>query len=417
MIIMYKLTKEGEEYLRDGFPELNLLDIMEKPLAIDEAKKKVKNFSIALQWAKKNGWVELREGKIYKKHAQEDFKLDKALHDVSLGHEVIESVLAVLLSRNLVKKEREDIMKRAEKLSGSEVSFLTEDLIKTGTWKSVKFREYNVTVPGMEIYPGKRHPYSAFLDWVKTKLVALGFEEMSGPLIETEFWNMDALYMPQHHAARDIHDAYFVKAPAYAESLDKDVLKAVKNSHEKGVSGSRGWEYEYDEKRAHRHILRTHGTVLSAKTLASKPNIPGRYFSIARCFRYDIIDATHLPDFYQIEGIVVNDSLDIRHLVGILRLFAKEFANTEKIKIVPTYFPFTEPSLELQAKHPKLGWIELGGAGVFRKELTVPLGVNAPVLAWGLGIDRIAMLNLGIDDIRELFSTKLSYLRSSRVVY
>jgi phenylalanyl-tRNA synthetase alpha chain len=96
-------------------------------------------------------------------------------------------------------------------------------------------------------------------------------------------------------------------------------------------------------------------------------------------------------------------------------MFAKEFADTDEIKLVPAYFPFTEPSVELFAKHPELGWIELGGAGIFRPELTKPLGVRVPVIAWGMGIDRIAMFKLGIKDIRELFSHDLKVLRETKV--
>jgi phenylalanyl-tRNA synthetase alpha chain len=152
--------------------------------------------------------------------------------------------------------------------------------------------------------------------------------------------------------------------------------------------------------------------------LASKElQIPGRYFSIARCFRYDIVDATHLSDFFQTEGIVVEEGLNFSHLKGLLRMFAEEFAQTDQIKITPGYFPFTEPSAELHAKHPELGWIELGGSGIFRPEVVKPLvGREVPVLAWGIGIDRIAMFNLGIKDIRQLFSHDLQFLRNARVI-
>ena len=98
-------------------------------------------------------------------------------------------------------------------------------------------------------------------------------------------------------------------------------------------------------------------------------------------------------------------------------MFAKEFAETDEIKIVPGYFPFTSPSAELFAKHPKLGWIELGGAGIFRPELVKPLlGKEISVLAWGLGIDRLGMFKLGIKDIRKLFSHDLKFLRSAKII-
>lgn len=229
---------------------------------------------------------------------------------------------------------------------------------------------------------------------------------------------MDALYMPQFHAARDIHDAYFLKEPKYAKALDKNILNAVKKTHEKGTSESRGWEYQYDVQRAHRLVLRTHDTAISPKTLSSQNlKIPGKYFQISRCFRYDIVDATHLPDFYQLGGFVIDKELNIRHLIGLLKLFAREFANTDKVKIMPSYFPFTEPSVQLMAKHPNFGWLELAGAGIFRHEMTDPLGIKHPVIAWGAGLDRIFMLSSGINDIRDLFSHDINFLRKSEVVY
>jgi phenylalanyl-tRNA synthetase alpha chain len=356
-------------------------------------------------------------GRTIKLTKMPEFPEQDALARIDAGKETEENLLKVLLQRNLVSEVREDLRKRAEKLAGKEITTLTPELIKTGLWKDVKFRKYNVAGIGKKRYPGKRQPYDAFLDYVKDRLVGLGFEEMTGPLVETEFWNMDALYMPQFHAARDIHDAYFIKEPKYAKLLDRKILDAVKAAHEKGVAKSRGWEYQYDAERAHRLILRTHGTVLSAKTLASNPNIPGKYFSIMRCFRYDVIDSTHLPDFYQVEGIILDEGLNLRHLAGVLKMFAGEFANSDKIKIAPSYFPFTEPSVELRVKHDKLGWIELGGAGIFRPEMTIPLGVNVPVLAWGLGIDRIFMCNTGVTDIRDLFTYDLQKLREAKVIY
>jgi len=241
---------------------------------------------------------------------------------------------------------------------------------------------------------------------------------MSGPLVETEFWGMDALFMPQFHSARDIHGAYYTESPKNG-SVDKKFMELVKGSHEQGKGTiSKGWGYQFSEQKTQQHILRTQGTALSARMLASPDlQIPGKYFSIARCFRPDVVDATHAPDFNQVEGIVVEEGLDFRHLKGLLNMFAKEFAHATKIKIKPAYFPFTEPSAELFAKHPDLGWIELGGSGILRPEVVKPLlGREVSVLAWGLGIDRIAMFNLGIKDIRELFSRKLDFIRGAKVI-
>jgi len=227
------------------------------------------------------------------------------------------------------------------------------------------------------------------------------------------------LFMPQFHSARDIHQGYYVKEPKYAKDLPENVVKNVKAAHENGFgTGSKGWGYDFDVKRTHRHILRTQGTACSARMLASKDlKIPGKYYAIARCFRYDVVDATHLSDFFQTEGIVVEEGLNFRHLKGLLRMFAEEFAETYQIKIVPGYYPYTEPSASLYAKHPQLDWIELGGSGIFRPEMVKPLlGREVPVLAWGIGLDRLAMFKLGIKDIRQLFSHDLEFLRNAKVV-
>jgi phenylalanyl-tRNA synthetase alpha chain len=297
---------------------------------------------------------------------------------------------------------------------------LTREMLKTGGWRQVLattgFRPYNVG-ENPEPVVGRRDPYREFLDHVKQRLLALGFEEMTGSLVETEFWDMDALFLPQFHPAREIHDVYFVDDGEGGHAWQKSVseaehraIAAVAAEHEgRGGSGSRGWGYEFDRERTLRLVLRSQGTVLSARWLARKElRIPGKYFAMARCFRYDTVDATHAPDFFQIEGIVVSERTSFRHLLGLLELFAVEIARADEIKFAPAYFPFTEPSVEIHVRHPDLGWMELGGAGIFRPEVTLPHGVEAPVIAWGLGLDRMAMVALGIGDIRELFTNNLA---------
>ena len=296
-----------------------------------------------------------------------------------------------------------------------EVSQLSPELLKDGSWRTKRFRKYTISLRAPRIAAGKRHPYREFLDRVKTKLVSMGFQEMRGSLIETEFWNMDALYMPQFHPARDIHDVYFVKEPTHASEIAEPFFSRVAAAHRNGGNtGSTGWGYDFNEERARRLVLRSQGTAVSARTLASGPNVPGKYFSIARCFRYDQVDATHATDFFQVEGIVLGQDINFRTLLGLLELFAREVAQAKEIKFLPAYFPFTEPSVELHVKHPRLGWMELGGAGLFRPEVTLPLGVDVPVIAWGLGLDRMAMVALGIHDIRDLFTGDLEMIRTTR---
>ncbi len=300
-------------------------------------------------------------------------------------------------------------------VAGEEVSQLTSDLLKDGAWRGKVFRKYNIGLRPSRVFGGKKHPYRAFLDEVKARLLAMGFEEMRGSLVENEFWNMDALYMPQFHPAREIHDVYFVREPRESRPITEPFATNVARAHESGTgTGSVGWRYPFDAARARRLVLRSQGTAVSARTMAGRPKIPGKYFSIARCFRYDQVDATHAPDFFQVEGIVLGEGITFRTLLGLLRLFAVEVARAPEVKFLPAYFPYTEPSVELHVRHPKLGWMELGGAGLFRPEVTLPLGVTVPVIAWGLGLDRMAMMALGIRDIRDLFTPDLEQIRAQR---
>jgi phenylalanyl-tRNA synthetase alpha chain len=299
-------------------------------------------------------------------------------------------------------------------ITGDEIGGLTPEMLESGSWRGKTFRPYNVKVPPTRLVPGRSNPYAKFLEDVKDKLSSLGFEEFDGPLVETEFWNSDALFMPQFHSARDIHDVYHVAEPKKAKAIEEPWLSRVAAAHENGGNtGSRGWNYVFDREFTKRLILRSQGTVLSAKTLPGA-NIPGKYFGIVRCFRYDRVDATHLSDFYQTEGIVLGEDVNLRTLLGMLDMFAREVAGAKEVKYVPGYFPFTEPSVEVHIKHPVLGWFELGGSGIFRPEVTHSLGVEVPVAAWGIGIDRMALMALGLNDLRELFSYDIEHVRLRR---
>jgi len=296
-------------------------------------------------------------------------------------------------------------------ITGNEIGELTPKMLESGEWKNGTFRGYNISIPPARVIPGRTNPYVQFLESVKDKLTSLGFQEFDGPLVETEFWNGDALFMPQFHAARDIHDVYRIKNPTHAKSIEEPYLTNVANVHKNGGNtGSRGWNYEFDHEFTKRLILRSQGTVLSAHQL-HKAEIPGKYFGIARCFRYDKVDATHLSDFYQTEGIVLGKDVNLKTLLGFLEMFAKEIAGATEVKYVPGYFPFTEPSVEVHIKHPVLGWFELGGSGIFRPEVTRAMGVDVPVLAWGIGIDRMALMALGLNDLRELFCEDIEKVR------
>ncbi len=379
--LFFEITEKGKEKLGKGFDEQLLLQKLDRPRSLGELDEKEKKAVKALSERK----AVLKSG-------------------------VKKEVTAFLTDSGKVIAASPEIKEKV-------VDRLTPEMIKSGSWKSEKLRSYDMAAPVPKSYFGKKQPYRRFLEEVRGKFVALGFKEMTGPLVESEFWNMDALFMPQFHSARDIHDAYYIKGPKYATDLPKPLVEKVGKAHENGIQGSRGWRYKFDYKKTARLILRSHDTSISPRTLSSKElQIPGKYFQIVRCFRYDVVDATHNADFDQIGGFVVDEKLNLRHLFGLLRLFAKEFCGTDEIKVVPSYFPFTEPSAALYAKHPNLGWIELAGAGIFRPEMTVPLGVDKPVIAWGIGLGRVAMFKLGLKDIRQLFSHDLEFLRNAKVV-
>jgi phenylalanyl-tRNA synthetase alpha chain len=241
---------------------------------------------------------------------------------------------------------------------------------------------------------------------------------MTGTAVETSFFNFDALFVPQDHPAREESDIYYVKDPAFGDiSQHAEAVEHVRETHENGwTTGSTGWGYKYSLLNAQRLILRGHGTCLSARTLeAKKFQVPSKHFSIARVYRPELIDRTHLSEFNQVEGIIVDENLTLKDLLGVLGKFATEIAGADKVRFKPDYFPFTEPSVELSAYREGYGWVEFGGSGIFRPEVTLPLGVKEPVIAWGLGVDRLFMMRAGLEDIRMIFSQDLDWLRRKEV--
>jgi len=437
------LNEEGKHHAKRGLPERRLMDSLIKlggkasiKEAAEDARLEKKFVPIALGWLQRKGWAIIeKEGQVLKALKRKPVKgtdekllslLDKkgSLATEELSKD-LQGAVAVLKGRKLVEI-REKVLRKIE-LTGAgrklvkkplriekEVSQLTPELIVSGKWRQVKLRKYNIEAPVAITWPGKKHPYARFLDELKEKLVALGFKEMVGPLIELCFFNFDSLYTPQDHPAREIFGVYYVKSPRYGKiDTYRSVVENVKKTHERGwKTGSTGWRYRFSLRDTQRLLLRAHGTALSVRTLLSKDlEIPGKYFAVARCYRPDVVDKTHLSEFNQVEGIVVGEDLTLRDLLGVLERFALDIAGADKVKFRPDYFPFTEPSVELMAYKKDYGWLEFGGSGIFRPEVTLPLGIKVPVLAWGLGVDRLFMMKAGIDDIRHLFSQDLDWLR------
>lgn len=443
-----RLTEEGASYSESGLPERRVLEALIRaggsiPLADvpQAASIQASIVPIVLGWLRTKGWarVERRDGGSFliaevtaPKEGPDEALLrlmagKKSVHADELG--ALADDLGTLSRRNLVETG-EDVARnlvltdagmvalREGIRSVGGVSSLTHQLLTSGAWRSVKLRGYDIRAPVAPTWPGKAQPYVDFLGDLKQKLVGLGFKEMRGPLVELAFYNCDALYMPQDHPAREIHDIYYVQEPSSGEINVPDTLERVRRTHEDGWrTGSKGWGYSYSLVEAKRLLLRSHTTAVSARMLLNKNlEIPGKYYSVARCFRPDVVDRTHLTEFNQVEGIVLGEGLGLKDLLGVLATFAVEIAGATKLRFAPDYFPFTEPSIELNAYKEGYGWIEFGGSGIFRPELTKPLGIKVPVLAWGLGADRLYMMRAKVDDIRTLFTQDLEYLRGKEVL-
>jgi phenylalanyl-tRNA synthetase alpha chain len=301
--------------------------------------------------------------------------------------------------------------------SGKKVGELIENITpklleKESSWKGKRFRRYDVLSPLPQITGGKRHFVNQSIDYARKIWTEMGFQEMSGDMMQSSFWVFDALFTAQDHPVREMQDTFFINKKA--ELPDKSIVKKIKESHEKGVDGSKGWNYIWDEEEAKRFVLRTHTTTISSQTLSklNKKDIPAKFFAIGKCFRNETVDWSHGFEFNQSEGIVVAPDLTFRDLLGYLTEFYKKMG-FEKLRFRPSYFPYTEPSVEIDVWHPeKKIWLELGGAGMFRPEVTVPLlGENITVLAWGPGFDRMIMDYYKIKDLRELYKNDLSQLR------
>jgi phenylalanyl-tRNA synthetase alpha chain len=191
------------------------------------------------------------------------------------------------------------------------------------------------------------------------------------------------------------------------------LVETIRNIHENGGNtGSRGWNYKWSIAEAEKMVLRTHTTPITLQYLYKNRPLSAKVFSIDKVFRNENLDSRHLFEFHQYEGIVTGKNVTLRHLIGILSSFYKELG-FKKVKFWPTYFPYTEPSMEAVAYVDKIGrWLELCGMGVFRPEVVEPAGIKNPVLAWGGGLERLILLAYDVDDIRFLYENSLGWLRS-----
>lgn len=294
------------------------------------------------------------------------------------------------------------------------VTALTPEMLLDGSWRDVEFTKYDATLEAKKVYPGKEHPLRRTFLKIRRVFLEMGFSEIVSPLCESSFWDFDALFQPQDHPAREMQDTFYVDRPGPCRVPEDRIVEGVKAAHEDGgETGSVGWRYEWSIDRARRPVLRTHCTAATVRALADDPNPPRKVFCVGPVFRRETITYKHLPVFHQVDGIIIDESGSFASLLGTLSAFYRKMG-FEKFQFRPAFFPYTEPSVEIYVWHEgKQTWVEMGGSGIFRPEVTEPLGCKVPVLAWGLGIERLAMFSYGLERIGDLYGGELDWLKEA----
>jgi phenylalanyl-tRNA synthetase alpha chain len=396
------LGKNGIESLEKGLPERRLLDLLKNgPKKLSDLQKELGFvFGPSMGLARKNNWVEATSDQISIKNSPSELPGEKTLK---------------LVGTEKLTKDKLDITDLSALLKRPD--FIIEDIIKSkeislsDSAQSIELSEatggIDVEAKVPQVFVARTHPLKDTIDEIREIFVTLGFSEIFGNMTQSSFWNFDALFTPQDHPARELQDTFYLDKINAKKIGTPEQIRKVSESHKKN------WRYQWDINEARKMVLRTHTTCVTIKHLAEKKPDEARIFSLGRVFRNEKVSYKHLVEFNQIEGVVVGKDASLRNLMGIQREFYKRIGIT-KIKFWPTFFPYTEPSLQTMVYNEKLGkWIELFGMGIFRPEVTKPLGITKPVLAWGGGIERIAMLKYDLDDVREFYNNHLGWLRST----
>ena len=394
-----KLTAEGREYFLSGkMPEYEMYKKAKQGVMVRELDQSKKEVQIGFNAAMKNGLVGIKEGKLSPLKSEADVeKYNKKYMDIfniiQSGEEPGDPPLKnELIRRKLIETENKK----------------TIHIEYTGK-VFTEIQNFDISVESKNAEIGIEHPLSVITKQIKKIFSELGFQEMEGNIVESSFWNFDALFQPQDHPARELADTFYLTGTILLP--DKKIVERVRKAHEIG------WKYNWQDKEAQKTVLRTHTTALSARHLAQNygDKTPKKYFAIGRVFRNEATDYKHLAEFHQVEGIIAWEGATFRDLLGILKEFYKKLG-FNKIRFRPSYFPYTEPSLEIEVFfEPRQQWLELGGAGIFRPEVSKPLADTYPVLAWGLSLERPLMLMLGLEDIRTFYRNDLEFLKKTRL--
>jgi phenylalanyl-tRNA synthetase alpha chain len=232
----------------------------------------------------------------------------------------------------------------------------------------------NIQPPTIIEEPGALHPINQTKDYLLELLANIGFNEVHGPEIETEEFNFDMLNIKKSHPARQMHDTFYVEGK--------------------------------------KNVLRTHTSPVQIRSmLETKP--PIAFTSAGKVYRKDD-DATHLPMFHQVEGICVDKNITFANLIDLIHKILHDlFGNNVEIRFRPSYFPFTEPSAEVDILSESGKWLEILGCGIVNPIVLENCKIDSSVysgLAFGLGVERIAMLKYGVNDIREFYKSNLDFL-------
>eukprot|EP00871_Galdieria_phlegrea_P002007 jgi/Galph1/2807/GphlegSOOS_G1440.1 len=420
------VTKEGQDYAENGSPEfITFQSVTSSGISLEELQQRLgKLGKLGLQQCLKSGWLRLEKDS-KRLYTQVDSVVDETAEKLRKliidqgGYGLRPEDLKELKQRKLiqVKQYKTFRIKQGPRfsLSGIQVATdLTKEMIESGEWKTASFKEYNFSASGKPSVGGYLHPLMKVREQIRYIFLGMGFEEMpTNNYVESSFWNFDALFQPQQHPARDAHDTFFLSDPSLSKTCkDRAYVERVCQVHQQGGYGSLGYRYCWSEEESRKNILRTHTTAVSTKMLyqlAKDGFVPKKYFSIDRVFRNENLDATHLAEFHQIEGLIADKNLTIGDLKGVIHCFFSQLGMSQ-LRFKPTYNPYTEPSMEIFAFHEGLGkWVEVGNSGVFRPEMLLPmqLAPDVTVIAWGLSLERPTMILYGIKNIRELFGHKV----------
>lgn len=399
--IFVSLGKNGKAAYSDGLPERQLLDMLKNPMSVQDLQKSLgAAFGPAMGIVKKNNWIADKDGTLSIISPVADIPGEDVIRQIGNSGKLPESEISNPQSLELLKKRPDFIIK--EVVKSKTIQLLDESIDVESTTGAI---DVEAGVP--TISPARIHPLNETIEEVREVFVTLGFSEIVGSLAQPCFWNFDALFTPQDHPAREMQDTFYLDSITSRRFATANQIRSVASSHEKN------WEYDWSPTEAKRTVLRTHTTPVTIQHLAKHRPNKARVFSMGRVFRNEKVSYKHLVEFNQVEGVVTGGDTTLRDLMGIQTEFYRRMG-MNRVKFWPTFFPYTEPSLQSMVYNERLEkWVELFGMGIFRPEVTKPLGIDGPVLAWGGGIERIAMMRYSLDDVREFYNNNLGWLRGA----